>query len=115
VKRTTQILKMRFAVPRSDSESAEEEEEEDEEEKEKEQQQQPPPRKQSPTNHKKRSHRHPLSKSTTNDLFLGTYDTPTRSSNPLLSRSLNHSLSGSTRKAHPSKTARLALYSILMA
>ncbi|KAA1066115.1 hypothetical protein PGT21_021914 [Puccinia graminis f. sp. tritici] len=88
---------MRFGVPRSDSESGAEEEEEE----------QPPRRKQSPKNQKKVNHRHPLSKSTTNNPndFSGTYSTPTHPSNSFLSRSLNHSLSGSTRKAHPSKSA----------
>ncbi|KAA1068306.1 hypothetical protein PGTUg99_032162 [Puccinia graminis f. sp. tritici] len=37
--------------------------------------------------------------------LCGTYSTPTKPSNSFLSRSLNHSLSGSTRKTHPSKTA----------
>ncbi|KNE94545.1 hypothetical protein PSTG_12095 [Puccinia striiformis f. sp. tritici PST-78] len=79
---------MRFAVPLSDSETETEEEGKGK-------------GKEEPQRDRRRT-KHPLSR-TINNSSTEFYSTPTKSTKPLLSRSLNHSLAGSSRKTHKSK------------
>ncbi|KAI9606741.1 hypothetical protein H4Q26_006278 [Puccinia striiformis f. sp. tritici PST-130] len=54
------------------------------------------------TSKRSKENKHPLSR-TINNSSTEFYSTPTKSTKPLLSRSLNHSLAGSSRKTHKSK------------